>query len=248
MKNPKHLGVFILLLAATMCMAAAMSAAPALAAHIHHAIHGVTAMLHGSKNVGFAMLSIPLTGFLKDCNPNQGGISRIWVADPADFNFTQAGATDPYTAVALNSGATVAGGSGFFKVDFTYLEATYKAAQSVKGTQNKVSHTLTAQLPKISDGLNAFLFQAMEAAYCSALLVVMQFNTGVIKVMGEAWVNAAPIPAVFRIVMDGTEEDSGKNYDDFSGANVSFKGDYWRPAFTFTGGLAAITALEATGF
>ena len=194
------------------------------------------------------MLSIQTTGYLKACSPNHGGISRIWIGDPQDFNFTQAEPNGPYMAVSLNAGASIVGGSGFYKVDFTYLEGTYKSNQSVKGTQNKVSHTLTCQLPTMSTRLNDFLMTAMAATYCTGLLVVMQFNTGVIKVMGEAVVNSMPIPAVFRVIMDGTEEDSGKAYDDFSGANVSFKGDYWRFAMVFEGGVEGITALEATGF
>jgi hypothetical protein len=43
--------------------------------------------------------------------------------------------------------------------------------------------------------------------------------------------------------MDGSEIDSGKVYDDFNGANLSFRADYFRPLIEFTGGAAAIEAL-----
>jgi len=211
-------------------------------------IHLVAIAIAAHKGVTMAVLSIPITGYNRPCVPDQGGISRMWVADPADFDWTQATSADPYTAVALNDGATILGGSGFFRIDFNYQEASYKAAQTLKGTANKWAYTVTCQLPFIDNKLNQFLATMQNAVTCSGLLLVVQFNTGTIIVMGERFVNSNELDALWRIALDGSDEDSGKVFDDFSGANVSFKSDYFRVPYEFTGGLAAIQALEGTGF
>jgi len=91
------------------------------------------------------MLSIALTKHNPACNSNSGGVSRAWVFDPADFTWTQAAPSTgipypPYTAVALMSGATLAGGSGFYPINFYYLTAQYKYPHSRKNTSNTWAH------------------------------------------------------------------------------------------------------------
>lgn len=196
------------------------------------------------------MLSIQVTGYTKQCVPNSGGISRVFVFDPVDFDWTQSGITvpglAPYTAVALRGGATLLGGSGFFEIGFDYLEAEHKAPQSVKGSSQKWAHSLSLQLPYDNQRLTNFLYAMMAALTCTSLGFVIVYNNSVIKIMGERYVNAAELTAIFRVIMDGSEVDSGKAMDDPNGAKVMFKGDYNRPLNEFTGGIGAITALAGT--
>lgn len=196
------------------------------------------------------MLLVQVSGYTKQCEPNSGGISRIFVFDPADMDFTQSAITAPglapYTAVALMAGATILGGSGFFEIGFDHMEADLKAPHSVKGSSQKFTHTLSMQIPGESQRLTNFLYAMMSALMCTSLGFVVVYNNGKIKVMGEKIVNAAELPALFRVIMDGTEIDSGKAMDDPNGAKVVFKGDYNRPLNEFTGGLSAILALKGT--
>jgi len=189
------------------------------------------------------MLSVSITGYAPPCSNNSGGISRAWVFDPADMDFTQATETDPYTAVALVAGATVVGGSGFKPIKFDYLEAEHKAVQSLKGSSNKWAHTLALQVPQHGQKLSEFLLKQSIASSCGSLGFVIEQNNGKVIVIGESVVNASTIP-VFRIVMDGTEDGSGKAFDDVNGAKLMYKGDYSRPAWEYTGGIDAIIALQ----
>lgn len=171
-----------------------------------------------------------------------GGLSRIFVGDPADFNFTQTAPTAGYSAVALRTGATSAGGAKLYEVTFHEGEASYKDGQSTKGYGDKWEHTLEAQLPQRSQALTVFLMTLSAAGNCCGILVVMEFNDGTIFVIGERYVNGNQIPK-FRVKMNGTNSDSGKVFDDFNGTNLVLKADYSRQAFEFIGGIAAIEAL-----
>jgi hypothetical protein len=188
------------------------------------------------------MLSVTVSKYVPSCIPNSGGISRAWVFDPADFDFTYAAGTG-YTAVALMGGATILGGSGFFPIKFNYLEGQYKASHTFKGSSNKWAHSISLQVAYIGQELADFLTDMQTASTCGSLAFVLELNNGKVIVIGESNVNSAVIPN-FRFVMDGTEADSGKAFDDNNGAQLMFKGDYTRAAYEFTGGVAAIIALE----
>ena len=196
------------------------------------------------------MIQIQVTGYTKPCTPNSGGVSRVFVFDPADFNWTQAAATAPglgaYTAVALRAGATILTGSGFFEVGFDYLEGQYKAGHNAKGSSQKWAHTLTLEVPELCQNLASFFYGMQAALTCASLGFVIVQNNGHILIMGEKYVNAAELPAVFRVIMDGSEADSGKVFDDPNGGKLMVKGDYIRPLIEYTGGLATITALLGT--
>lgn len=189
------------------------------------------------------MLTIQVSGYTKPCESNSGGISRAWVFDPADFDFTQATASDPYTAVALAAGATIIDGSGFFPIGFDYLEGELKAPQTGKGSSNKYAHSLMLQVPVMGQELTKFLLDMQKASACSSLGFIVECNNGKVMVLGERVVNGGTIP-FFRVVMDGTEVESGKAMDDHNGAKLMFKGDYTRPLHEFTGGVDAIIALQ----
>lgn len=192
------------------------------------------------------MLTFQASGYIKPCTPNTGGISRVWVFDPADMDFTQGGApANSYSAVALTGGATILGGSGFFSIGFDYLEGQLKSPMNAKGSSVKYAHALSLHVPEVANDLTNFLITMTIALACSSLGFIIEQNNGHVMVMGESIVNGSPIP-IFKVIMDGTEVDTGKAFDDANGAGLMFKGDYGRPLFEFTGGIAAIIALEGT--
>jgi hypothetical protein len=196
------------------------------------------------------MLCVKLKKYTRPCLGVSGGIGKIWVFDPADVDFTQAapsagGSPQPYTAVALRPTATIATGSGFFPITFQYKEAERTWKHSVKGCSTKYEHEFKAQLPQLSQELTAFLQSLDSAGCCCGLGLAIQHNDGKIFIAGEKYVNAAEIPP-FIVQMNGSDGATGKLFDDFNGANVVFKADYNRDLYEFTGGAAAIAALEAT--
>lgn len=178
------------------------------------------------------MLSIPVIGYVKPCTPNSGGISRVWVFDPEDMDFTYVPGSAIYSAVALRAGATILGGSGFFPIGFDYLEGRVQSAQSAKGSSNKWANTLELEVPFFGKELALFLESMQQATSCSSLGFILEQNNGKVVVMGEKYVNSATIP-FFRVIMDGTKADGGKAYDDPNGAALMFKGDYSRPLYEY---------------
>ena len=193
------------------------------------------------------MLSVQLRKYVRPCLGVSGGISRIWVFDPEDFDFTQAAPVanvpQPYTAVARRTGAT-APNAMFFPITFQIKEAQRTWKHSTKGCSVKYEHELKAQLPQLSHDLTTYLQSLDVAGCCSGLGLAIEHNDGKIFLMGEKYVNANPIP-FFQVQMNGSDGDSGKVYDDFNGANVVIKADYNRDLYEFTGGAAAIVALQA---
>ena len=197
------------------------------------------------------MITITLAKYVNPCVANSGGISRAWVFDPADFTWTQAAGTagaplPPYTAVALSAGATLVGGSGFYPIPFYYLTAQYKATHSRKNTANKWTHTFSCFLPGINASLTEFIGNLQNASTCSSLGLLIEDYNGVFTVVGEGIVNTLPIPGLWRMLMDGSDEDTGKAIDDDNGVMLSIKGDYNRKAVQYIGSLASIIALQET--
>lgn len=197
------------------------------------------------------MLTITNHKYVATCAANSGGISRLWVFDPADFTWTQAAATaanplPPYTAVALMAGATLVGGSGFYKVPLYYLTGMYKAVQSRKNTSNVWSHELSFTLPQMSIELTEFIANLQAAANCSSLGWLICDYNGVFTVLGEQFVGGVAIPGLWRMLMDGTEETTGKALEDDNASTIVIKGNYNRKAVQYTGSLASIVALEET--
>lgn len=193
------------------------------------------------------MIQFQAGGYARQCDPNSGGVAAVWVADSSDFDWTNAGGTNTcvYSAVGLRGGATILDGSGFFPIGFDIYEGELKTGHSVKGSSNKYGNSLMVQLPVWGKEAGIFAAKMQKASACGSLLFVVQQNNGRIMVMGESYVNGIKIPP-FRVIMDGTEFESGKQFDDINGAKFMFKGDYTRPLFEFTGGVDAIIALEGT--
>lgn len=179
------------------------------------------------------------------CINNAGGISRAWLFDAGDFDFTTGGTAATYSAVALMAGATILGGSGFFPIKFNHLEGEYKAThtQNTNGS-NEYAHTVSLQVQILGSELTNFMELNQKASACGLLGIVLELNNGKIIVIGESIVNAVVIPT-FKIRLDGSELGSGKAWGDNNGATLSFKGMYNRGAYEFTGGVSAIIALES---
>lgn len=188
------------------------------------------------------MLCVKLSEFKKLCGATSGGLSDLAIFDPADFNFTQVAAGDPYTAVALREGATAAGGAKVYNISFQVNEAERTWKQSRKGPSVKYDHEIKAQLPQLSQSLTKFLQSLDAAGACCGFGLFARHNDGKIFVAGEKYVNAGQIPN-FLVTMDGSDGTSGKLFDDFNGANVLIKGSYSRELYEYSGDWASITAL-----
>ena len=194
------------------------------------------------------MLCVKLKSYTRPCGATSGGVANAWFYDPYDFNFTQAaaavdGTPGKYSAIALRAGATAEGGAKLFPVKFQRKEAQFTAKQSVTGCSVKWDYEFNAQLPDISHDLNTFLMSLDAAGCCCGLGLIVRLNSGVILVSGERFVNNEEIP-YFELKQDGSELDSGKTFSDFNGAKMVIKGEYSRPPFEFSGGIAALTDLE----
>ncbi len=189
------------------------------------------------------MLCVTLQSYERTCGPVTGGISNIALFDPNDFNFTQAapvsGVAQPYTAVATRVGAESA---KMYPISFNDNEAQRTWSQTRNGCSYKFEHNITAQLPQLNHELTTFLQSLSAAGCCCGLGVIIRHNDGKIFVAGEKYVSAASIPK-FNVVMDGSEGDSGKAYDDFNGANVVLKASYSRDLYEYTGAWSSIEAL-----
>lgn len=189
------------------------------------------------------MLCVTLESYSRPCGGVTGGVSNMWVFDPADWDFTQVAAGNPYTVLTRRAGATFAGGAKMFPINFQAKEAEYKFKHSVTGCSVKYDFDIMAQLPDLTNDLTNFLSSLDNAGCCCGLGLVILLNTGKVLVVGEKYVNATLQP-YFEVKMNGTEGGSGKKFDDFNGANVIFKAEYSRAAREFTGGISVITGFE----
>lgn len=192
------------------------------------------------------MLCVQVKSYVQACGGVTGGISDLTIADPNDFDFTQAapvaGVKQPYTAVALRPGATAVGGAKVFTISFQQDEAEWTWKQSVKGCSVKYEHEIKAQLNNNSQALTTFLESLDSAGCCCGLLLIIRLNSGKILVAGEKYVNAAAIQR-FTMKQDGSDGTSGKLFDDFNGGNLVIKGSYLRNLYEYTGSWASIEAL-----
>lgn len=191
------------------------------------------------------MICVKLSGYTRACGGVTGGISDMTIFDPNDFDLTQAtvaGVKGPYTAVALRTGATSAGGAKVFPLSFQQDEAEWTWKQSVKGCAVKYDHEFKYQLPENGQTLTNFLEALDAASCCCGLAGFMRLNSGKIFVFGEKFVNGSSITR-FSVKNDGSEGGSGKLYDDFNGGNITLKGAYSRNLYEYSGGWDDIEAL-----
>lgn len=187
------------------------------------------------------MLCVTLRSYSRGCGAVTGGISDLLFFDPSDFNFTQAGSTDAYTAVTRRAGATAVGGALMFSVTFNEFEAERTWKHTRKGCSVKYDHEVHAQLPQLSNALTTFLSALDAAGCCCGLGVVIRHNDQKIFIMGEKYVNGEAITK-FNATMDGSDGSTGKLFDDFNGANVVIKAPYSRDLREYTGAWSTLSA------
>lgn len=195
------------------------------------------------------MLAIKLKKFDRECAPTSGGVSRLWIFDRDDFDFTQGvadadGNKPPYTAIALRAGATADGGGLLFKVLFEYKTAEYKYSQSLTGSSVKYEHSLEMLLPDIGHFITQWNERVDSASACNGIGMIIELNSGKIIVIGEKYVNGDPIRE-WRIVQNGSSATSGKLFEDPNGQTTVLTGDFYRSAYEYSGTVASLLALEA---
>lgn len=195
------------------------------------------------------MLCIKLKAFDRACAGTTGGISRIWIFDRDDLNFTQAAADakgnlPPYTAIALRSPADLTDG-GLFPVIFQYKEAEYKYTQSLNGASSNYAHEVDFLLPDIGHFITNWNEKVDQASTCCGIGLIIQLNSGKIIVLGEKYVNGSLIRE-WRMAQDGSTGGTGKLGTDSNGQQTALKGDFFRSAYEYTGTIDALEALQNT--
>lgn len=194
------------------------------------------------------MLSVTLIDYNAQCAVTTGGVSNIWLFDRDDFEFTQAaaatdGSLPPYSAVALRTGATATAGAKMFPINFFYQECEYKYNMTKKGASVEYAHEVTFLLPDLSNLITNWNSMVDAAGACHGVGMVIQLFSGKIFVLGEKWVGTNALPE-WRIAQDGSSATTGKLFSDVNGQTTTLKGPYKRAAYEFSGGAAAIIALQ----
>lgn len=192
------------------------------------------------------MLCINLKAFDRPCAGTTGGISRIWIFDRDDLDFTQGVAVNgdlpAYSAVALRGGATTVSG-GLFPVLFQYKEAEYKYTQSKNGASSNYAHEVDFLLPDLGNFITQWNVKVDAATACCGIGLIIELNSGKIIVLGEKYINGARIRE-WRMEHDGSTGTSGKIGTDSNGQNTVLKGDFFRSAYEYSGLASALEALE----
>lgn len=197
------------------------------------------------------MLNVVFQKYTKTCTSVAGGISRIWLYDPADFNWTETSTGTPpvltvkkYSAIVRQAGATFAGGARMFSIPIIPEESLRTGKQaSRKGCGTRWEHEVTFQLAQLTGELEGYLQNLADASCCAGIGLVIEHFDGKLFSAGEMFVNTVSIPT-FKMYMDGTETESGKVMDDFNGATVKIKGAYTRELREISVAVSVIIGLE----
>lgn len=194
------------------------------------------------------MLCVKLKKFDRLCAATTGGVSRVWIFDRDDFDFTQAAADadgnkPKYTAIARRAGATEIGGANLFPVLFQYKEAEYKYTQSLNGSSVKYEHSIEMLLPDLDHFITQWNERVDAASACCGIGLIVELNSGKIIVLGEKYVNGASIRE-WRMNQNGSTGTSGKLFEDPNGQTTIITGDFSRSAYEYSGTTASLEALE----
>lgn len=197
------------------------------------------------------MLCVRLKAFDKACQATTGGISRIWIFDREDFNFTQAladgdGNAQKYSAIAVRTaaGADDADGAVLFPVQFQYKEAEYRYTHSLNGSSVKYEHVIEFLLPDLDHFITQWNERVDAASACCGIGIIVELNSGKILVLGEKYVNDSAVRE-FRMAQNGSTGTSGRLFEDPNGQTTLLTGDYFRSAYEYSGTIASLEALEA---
>jgi hypothetical protein len=191
------------------------------------------------------MIGVTVAGYTQTCTTNSGGISRLWVGDAEDFNLTSGttnAQTSGYSAIARRTGATHVGGADLFEI--VLLEDSGKAniTQSIQNGSAQWAYALEGQLLYVQQTMIDFAMKLDAASLCGQLIWVIQDNNGKLWVIGEKWVDASAI-VKFKVKQDGSVVDFGQALNSFHGMNFKAQGNYRRPAYEFTAGFTALSAM-----
>lgn len=190
------------------------------------------------------MLCVTLKALTQLCTGVSGGMVRLWIFDPADFDWTQGppvtGSLPPYTAVALKVPST----GKMCRINFTEKTGKWSYTQSRNGCSVKYEHTFEFAIPNLSHSITNWDEIVDAAGCCCGLGVIFQLNTGKMFVAGERVVNAAAIEIPMKIVQEGSTGDSGLLLDDANQQATILKGDFGRSLYEYTGGAQSIISLE----
>lgn len=195
------------------------------------------------------MLCTNLKPYNRACSPTSGGIARLWIFDGEDFDFTQAAedpdtGAQPYTAIALRTGATAAAGALMFPIKFGAKTAEYTFTHSRNGCSVKYEHKLEFLLPDLSQLITTWNQAVDAASCCCGVGLMIQLNSGKILVAGEKYVNSDAITIPLQMEQNGSTGTSGKLMEDVNGETVIMLGDHVRKLYEYTGTVQSIIDLE----
>lgn len=191
------------------------------------------------------MLGVSVTGYQQTCTNNSGGISRLWVGDAEDFNLTSGASgaqKDGYSAIARRTGATHVGGADLYEMILQEDSGKVTATNSETAGSAQWAYALEGQLIQVQQSMIDFAQKLDAASLCGQLIWVWQDNNGKIWVAGEKYVDAAAI-VKFKIRQNGSVIDFGQALNTFNGMNFKAQGNYTRPAYEFSGGFTALSAM-----
>ena len=193
------------------------------------------------------MITVDVIGYDQTCASNSGGISRLYVGDADDFDWTSGttnAQTSGYSAVTRQTGATHAGGADLYELILMDDTGKVTITQSIENGSSKWAFAVEGQLLKVQQSLVQFAEKLDGANICGQLVWVWEDQNGKFWVAGEKFVDGDAIPK-FKVKQNGSVIDYGQNLNSFNGMNLKAAGDYSRPAYEFTGGAAAIAAMQA---
>ena len=180
-----------------------------------------------------------------------GGTGATATATVVDGIITAITVTSPgtgYTSaptISFGGGATAANGAYLFEIDSLDDTIGVDMTQSnADGSSNAWEYLIAAKLAQFSQQMTNFNKKIDAAAACCQLIFVWRNNDGKIFVAGEKYVNNVLIPK-FKLRQDGSKIQTGKKFTDSNGQDLSIKGTYSRPAYEYTGGMAALQSFIA---
>lgn len=194
------------------------------------------------------MLCVKLKSFDRICKPTSGGISRIWIFDRDDFDFTQAAADadgnkPKYTAIANMAGATPETGGNLFPVKFQPKEAEYRYTHSLTGSSVKYEHVVEFLLPDLDHFITQWNERVDAASACCGIGMIVELNSGILLVLGERYVNGSSVRE-WKIAQNGSTGTSGRLLEDANGQTTLLTGDYYRGAYELDVATSALEAFE----
>lgn len=196
------------------------------------------------------MLGCTIIGYSPSCTSSVGGVGNLYVGDANDFDFTQgaadaAGNPTGYTAIALRTGATSAGGAYLYEINALADTLQVDISQSnPEFTGSEYNYEIKAKVAKLGQTMAQFTRKLDAASVCCQLVFIWIGYDGGVLVAGEKYVNAKR-NRPFRFKQDGSKFTTGAKFSSFNGGELVFKSSYLRMPYEYTGQAADLEALIA---